>query len=204
MKAFKILISIFFILVSINTHATSISREDAVDLYDNLNLEKSLDKKVFLKAYYAYARNHGINEILTVIDYTKPSTQKRFFVIDMKNEKVLFDTYVTHGKNSGLKYSSRFSNKMNSLETSLGTFITENTYYGSNGYSLRLKGISQGLNNNAYRRNIVVHGAAYADPSVIKQIGRLGRSWGCPAVPAYLAHRIINTIKNGTVIYAYG
>ena len=93
---------------------------------------------------------------------------------------------------------------MNSLETSLGTFITENTYYGSNGYSLRLKGISQGLNNNAYRRNIVVHGAAYADPSVIKQIGRLGRSWGCPAVPAYLAHRIINTIKNGTVIYAYG
>lgn len=205
MKFKSTYISIIFLLsISFYSYPKNLTQYEALGVYKNLHLTKSLNKKVFLKAYYAYEKNHKTQQILTIIDYTKPSTEKRFFVIDMKKEKVLFDTYVAHGINSGLTYSSRFSNKMNSLETSLGTFITEKTYYGSNGYSLRLDGLSPGLNNNAKKRNIVVHGAYYANPSIIKKIGRLGRSWGCPAVPSYLSHRIINTIKDGTIIYAYG
>ncbi|OZS41644.1 peptidase [Photobacterium sanguinicancri] len=141
--------------------------------------------------------------MLTIIDYSKPSTQKRFFVIDLKKNKLLYHTFVTHGVNSGGKVANRFSNVVNSKQTSLGTFLTDTTYQGGNGYSLKLDGLTKGINDNARRRYIVIHGADYANESFIKRNGYLGRSWGCPALPKALSKSIINTIKGGSVIYAH-
>ena len=142
--------------------------------------------------------------ILTVIDFTKPSTEKRLFVIDLKLKKVLFISYVAHGRNSGEKYATSFSNQEGSFKSSLGFYQTENTYYGKNGYSLVLNGLERGINDKAKERAIVVHGAAYADPSTIRSCGRLGRSLGCPALPLAVSKKIIDTIKGGTLLYIHG
>lgn len=125
-----------------------------------------------------------------------------FYVVDVNKKKLIYNTYVAHGVNSGKKTATQFSNVVNSRKTSLGTFLTDTTYYGSNGYSLRLDGLSSGLNDKARERYIVVHGADYANPSFIKKNGYLGRSWGCPALPQKLSREIIDTIKGGSVIYA--
>lgn len=134
-------------------------------------------------------------DILTVIDFSKPSTEKRMFVIDLKNKKVLYSTVVSHGKNSGSNYATSFSNVSGSYQSSLGFYVTENVYMGKNGYSLVLNGLEKGINDKAKERAIVVHGAKYANPSTIASSGRLGRSLGCPALPESLAEPIINTIK---------
>ena len=120
----------------------------------------------------------------------------------MKNHKLLFSSLVAHGKNSGDKYATSFSNRNGSYMSSLGFYLTQETYQGSNGYSLRLNGLEEGINDNARQRAIVVHGASYANPSVIKS-GRLGRSFGCPALPQALARPIIDTIKGGSVMFIY-
>ena len=110
---------------------------------------------------------------------------------------------MSHGKNSGGNNSSYFSNSAQSLKSSIGVFVTEESYIGKNGYSLRLRGLEQGVNDNAYRRAIVIHGAWYVNPDTIQRYGLIGRSWGCPAVSAYLAKPLINTIKENSVIFAY-
>ena len=143
-------------------------------------------------------------DILTVIDFTKPSTEKRLFVIDLKLKKILFISYVAHGRNSGEKYATSFSNREGSFKSSLGFYKTENTYYGKNGYSLVLDGLERGINDKAKERAIVMHGAAYADPSTIRSCGRLGRSLGCPALPLAVSKKIIDTIKGGTLLYIHG
>ena len=142
--------------------------------------------------------------ILTVIDFTKPSTEKRLFVIDLKLKKILFISYVAHGRNSGEKYATSFSNREGSFKSSLGFYKTENTYYGKNGYSLVLNGLERGINDKAKERAIVMHGATYADPSTIRSCGRLGRSLGCPALPLAVCKKIIDTIKGGTLLYIHG
>ena len=141
--------------------------------------------------------------ILTVIDYSLPSNQKRMWVIDMKTKKTLYNTYVAHGKGSGNTTATKFSNVPQSLATSLGLFKTADSYMGGNGYSLRLIGLDAGYNNNAYARNVVIHGAPYVSESIAQKTGRVGRSWGCPAVPQPLAKPIINTIKGGNLVFAY-
>ncbi len=141
--------------------------------------------------------------ILTVIDYSKASSQERLWVFDLNQEKLLYETYVAHGRNSGDLYSTRFSNQNRSLESSLGTYVTGNTYSGSNGYSLNLNGLEHGYNDNALSRRVVMHGAWYVNEDFIKQHGQAGRSWGCPAVSPTLAKPIINTIKDGSVVFAY-
>lgn len=141
--------------------------------------------------------------VLTVIDYSKASSQERLWVFDLEKEKLLYETYVAHGRNSGNLYPTHFSNQGQSLQSSLGTYITANTYFGSNGYSLNLKGLEQGYNDNALSRRVVMHGAQYVSADFIKHYGYLGRSWGCPAVNPALAKPIINTIKDGSVIFAY-
>jgi hypothetical protein len=141
--------------------------------------------------------------LLTVIDYSIPSTQPRLFVFDLAAHKLLFRELVAHGKNSGDNIANAFSNASGSLESSLGLFVTADTYNGNNGYSLRLKGLEAGFNDMAWERAIVMHGAHYVSSEAVKVLGRLGRSWGCPAVRTEVADKIINTIRGGSAIFAY-
>ena len=174
-------------------------------LYHEMALEGTIDYAVFERAIAGYNRMGGHDkDILTVIDFTKPSTEKRLFVIDLKLKKILFISYVAHGRNSGEKYATSFSNREGSFKSSLGFYKTENTYYGKNGYSLVLDGLERGINDKAKERAIVMHGATYADPSTIRSCGRLGRSLGCPALPLAVCKKIIDTIKGGTLLYIHG
>ena len=143
-------------------------------------------------------------DLLTVIDYTRPSTERRLWVLDLARGRVLFHELVAHGKNSGENLTRFFSNAHGSLKTSLGLFVTDTPYVGRNGYSLRLRGLDRGVNDNALDRAIVMHGASYVSAAIAAKLGRLGRSWGCPAVSAEVAHDIIDTIKGGSAIFAYG
>jgi hypothetical protein len=143
------------------------------------------------------------DSIITIIDFEKSSSQKRLYVVDLKTKSVLFQTLVAHGKNSGKEYARSFSNEETSYKSSLGFYITRNTYEGSNGFSLRLEGTENGINNNAMERAIVMHGAGYASESTIYQLGFLGRSWGCPALPESLNKPIINKIKDGNMLFIY-
>ena len=140
---------------------------------------------------------------LTVIDYSRPSTEPRLWVIDLASGALLFRELVAHGKNTGANLAARFSNNPESLQSSLGLFVTEGTYTGSNGYSLRLNGLEPGVNDRARERAIVMHGAPYVDQRTAASLGRLGRSWGCPALRPAIAHQVIDRIKGGSVIFAY-
>ena len=142
-------------------------------------------------------------DIITVIDYSLPSTQPRLFIFDLDKRKLLFRELVAHGKNSGGNRTNFFSNSPGSLATSIGLFVTEDTYMGGNGYSLRLRGLEEGVNDMALDRAIVMHGASYVSRAAIQALGRLGRSWGCPAVRKEVAKTIINTVRGGSPLFAY-
>ena len=142
-------------------------------------------------------------DVITVIDYSLPSTQPRLFVFDLVARKLLFRELVAHGKNSGDNRTTFFSNSPGSLATSLGLFVTEDTYVGGNGYSLRLRGLEEGVNDMARDRAIVMHGASYVSRAAIAALGRLGRSYGCPAVRKEVAKKIINTVRGGSPVFAY-
>jgi hypothetical protein len=142
-------------------------------------------------------------QYVTVIDYSLPSTDKRLWVLDVKNQHVIYNTYVAHGKNSGENYATQFSNSPRSRESSIGVYVTENTYIGHNGNSLRLAGLDRGFNDKAESRGIVMHPAPYVSENIIENYGRLGTSWGCPALDPEMAQPIINTIKGGSLILAY-
>ncbi len=166
-----------------------------------------LNKEVLRYALSAYktAHNKGLakKHYLTVIDYSKPSKEKRFWVIDLDNQKIKYATYVAHGKNSGNATSTRFSNTPNSKTSSIGVYVTKNGYIGKNGYSLRMQGLEKGVNDNAMKRAVVIHGSTYVSEGIAKSRGQVGRSWGCPAVPKPLSTNIINLIKNDSVVFAY-
>ena len=142
-------------------------------------------------------------DLITVIDYSLPSSQPRLFVFDLAAGKLLFRELVAHGKNSGGDRTEHFSNSPGSLATSLGLFVTADTYIGGNGYSLRLKGLEEGVNDMAWDRAIVMHGAQYVSRAAIKALGRLGRSWGCPAVRTSIARKLIDTVRGGSPVFAY-
>lgn len=177
-------------------------------LYDSLHLSKTgLKKDALLYAYKGQQRlaEKGIldnNLILTVCDFSQPSSAKRMYIIDVKNFKVLLNTYVAHGKNSGVSYAEKFSNSPSSLKSSLGFYVTKHTYYGEHGLSLRLAGLEKGINDKAESRAIVVHGAGYIGDEWLGS-KFMGRSFGCPAVPAHIATKVINLIKNGTCLFIY-
>src|SRR6185436_14944284 len=137
------------------------------------------------------------------IDYSLPSTQPRLFTFDLAARKLIFRELVAHGKNSGDNRPTYFSNSPGSLATSLGLFVTADPYIGSNGYSLRLKGLEEGINDMAWDRAIVMHVAAYVSRAAIKALGRLGRSWGCPAVRPQVARKLIDTLRGGSPVFAY-
>jgi hypothetical protein len=143
------------------------------------------------------------DQLLTVIDYSKPSTEPRLWVLDLARERVLFEERVAHGQGSGDNYATRFSNLEGSHQTSLGLFRTADTYVGTNGYSLRLDGLEPGVNDRARERAIVMHGAPYVSEGNIRTLGRLGRSHGCPALRPAIAREVIDTIKDGSLVFAY-
>ena len=141
--------------------------------------------------------------ILTVIDYSLPSTSRRLWVIDLDAGELLFHELVAHGKNTGANRARDFSNKSGSLQSSLGVFRTARTYSGKHGYSLRLDGLEPGFNDNARDRSIVIHGASYVTDGFAAEHGRLGRSWGCPALDPEVSAQVIDAIEGGTLLMVY-
>jgi hypothetical protein len=172
-------------------------------------LEKAgLSRAAFDYAWKGYQklRNQGKlanGTLLTICDFSQRSSAKRLYIIDTDTRELVINTFVAHGKNSGDEYATRFSNTHASLQSSLGFFITDKTYHGAHGLSLRLNGVDKGFNDNAYSRTIVLHGATYVDASRAKKGVRMGRSFGCPAVPQNESASIINTIKNGSCLFIY-
>jgi hypothetical protein len=179
-------------------------------LYDRLDLDSlELSYEAFALAIAGYrnlvASGAVVNkDILSIVDFSLPSSRKRLFVIDLNRDSLLFNTYVSHGRNSGMEQATRFSNKVNSFQSSLGFFVTGNTYKGEHGYSLRLQGLEKGINDNAFDRGIVIHAADYVNEKLARQRGYIGRSLGCPAVPVALHKPIIKTIKDGSCLFLYG
>lgn len=183
--------------------------QKADDIYNLINFgkEEPLSRDVFRKAYLGYSNlkdadklNNG-ESLLTICDFSLSANVKRLWVIDLETHKILFHTLVAHGQGTGDEFAVNFSNRDNSHQSSLGFYVTQETYSGDNGYSLKLNGMDRGYNDRAYDRAIVMHGAAYVCDSYIRSNQRLGRSWGCPAIPVAMAAPIINTIKNGTCLY---
>ena len=142
-------------------------------------------------------------ETLTVIDYSKPSSERRLWVFDLKARELVYEELVAHGQGSGANMATQFSNEDESHQTSLGLFVTGDTYVGKNGYSLRLDGLDRGVNDRARDRAIVMHGAPYVSEQFVKANGRLGRSWGCPAISAAVAKQMIDRVKGGGLVFAY-
>jgi hypothetical protein len=181
----------------------------AFNLYSYMNLkETGMKFEVFDKAltgYYNMKHNNQVSSkpVITIIDFTKSSNEKRLWVVDVEKKEVLFNTYVSHGRNSGQEFAEQFSNDDKSYMSSIGFYVTDKTYYGKHGLSLKLEGLDQGFNTNARDRCIVMHGAEYATEKFIEQAGRLGRSLGCPAIPMEQHEDIIKTVMGGTAIYAH-
>ncbi|AHF14179.1 hypothetical protein NIASO_01175 [Niabella soli DSM 19437] len=178
-------------------------------MYDSLGLDlKGLSEQAFLDAMEGFdeLKKEGLlknDSIITVIDFDQPSINKRMYVLDIKHYQVLFNTWAAHGRNSGSLMATSFSNAMSSNKSSLGFYLTDEPYYGGNGYSLKLKGLESGVNDKAMVRAIVLHGADYVSQSSINELGYLGRSFGCPAVPRALSRPIIDVIKEGSVLFIY-
>lgn len=194
---------------SIDNLKNSNFQMNMLELYEDMNLEKQgLSFKVFDEAMMGYInlKNAGLlseKQLLSVVDFDKPSTTKRFWLLDLKNRKVLENTYVSHGKNSGENMARQFSNSDDSNMSSLGFFVTGETYFGKHGLSLKLDGMDHPYNSNARLRNIVMHGADYVSEDFIKQQGRLGRSEGCPALPMGLHQKVINQVEGRTALFLH-
>jgi hypothetical protein len=185
-------------------------KNDLPDLYASLNLsEKGLSHDVFqlaLKGHHQLDRDGKLRNpgILTIVDFSQSSKKKRLYVIDLQNKILLFNTFVAHGRNTGNEYAEHFSNAPGSYKSSLGFYITQKEIVGSCvGLSLILDGVEKGVNDNAVKREIIMHGADYATENFIKRTGRLGRSFGCPALPPEMIKPVVETIKEGTCLFIY-
>ena len=178
---------------------------DVKSVYDSLNIKGKIDYSIFQKAYLGYVQIPNKNPgVLVIIDYTKPSNEERFYVLDLNKKKLVYSTRVAHSKNSGLEIPLEFSDDPNSYQSSLGFFLTLGEYNGAYGYSLRLKGLEENINANAESRAIVIHGGDIVDDEYIKKFGFAGRSLGCPVLPTALTKEIVNYIKHGRVLFIYG
>ncbi|MNK34615.1 hypothetical protein D3C87_531270 [compost metagenome] len=190
-----------------NIAADSLYNQYITNLYHSVHLDSAgLNEQVFEKAltgFYnmKYSGLLSAKSILTIADFDQESTKKRLYIIDLAQKKLIMNTWVAHGQNSGGNKPAHFSNSVNSNQSSLGFYVTGEIYYGKHGRSLKLDGMDQGFNNKARERSIVVHGADYVSQHTINELGRLGRSQGCPAVPAKLADQVINNISDRTVLF---
>lgn len=212
----KIFRKMFLSVLLVMLAACALYRTHTPHYVDNIPLRaqiiakqtRNLSPKVVALALVAYnkaqSEGYGDKHILTIIDYSAPSTRHRFWVINLDTNKVLFKELVAHGMGSGELYATKFSDQIDSKETSIGMYMTApEAYDGRHGYSLRLKGLEPGFNTNAWSRAIVIHSAPYVCDGFIKQHGFAGRSWGCPALNPKDIRAIINTIKGGSLIFAY-
>ena len=178
-------------------------------LYDSLGLEAlNLSREAYqdaVQGFLALKANGAIHntDVLSIVDFSLPSTAKRLFVIDMQNGRLLFNTFVAHGRNSGGLMATRFSNRVNSLMSSLGFYVTGDPFIGHNGYSLHLDGVEPGINDHVYSRSIIMHPADYVSEEHIRKCGFLGRSEGCPAIPEEFDQAIIDEIKGGSCLFLY-
>ena len=192
-----------------NALVRSTDDANSARLYEELQLgEMGLSKQAFGYAYKGYqhlVKKQRLNNpaILTICDMSQSSNRKRLYILDLESNKVLLTSYVAHGRGSGGEFASRFSNNNRSHQSSLGFYITSGTYYGENGFSLRLRGLEPGFNDRAARRSIVVHGAAYIGEEYLQRNKFMGRSYGCPAVPREECNEIIDMIKNGSCLFIY-
>lgn len=209
-------LTIFFSSFSLNAatrnaafvEADVIAKESAM-IYDSLKLEElGLNEKAFQYAYVGFTtlRNKGKlknTNIISIADFSQSSCKKRLYIIDLTEMKVIKNTYVAHGRGSGSEFASSFSNIPQSHKSSLGFYITGNTYKGQHGLSLQINGIEKGINDKALARRIVVHGSKYVGEGFLETNPFTGRSFGCPAVPQDETEDIINTIKEGSCLFIY-
>ncbi|MBL0132593.1 MAG: murein L,D-transpeptidase catalytic domain family protein [Chitinophagaceae bacterium] len=183
--------------------------EEAMVIYDSMNLKRfGLSEKAFQFAWqgYKYLLEKGRisnTDVLSICDFSQSSRRKRLYIIDVQEMKVLVNTYVAHGRNSGGEYARSFSNNPESHKSSLGFYITRSTYWGGHGLALNIDGVERGINDKADRRNIVVHGSQYVGSNFLRNNKFNGRSYGCPAVPAKDTDKVINTIKDGSCLFIY-
>ena len=193
-----------------DTTITAAAVDSFSRLYDDLNLDSfQLSREAYTSAVTGYKNliAQGAilkQDILSIVDFSLPSSQKRLFILDMHTGKMLFNTYVSHGRNSGIEQATKFSNDLNSFQSSLGFYITGKSYKGEHGFSLRLEGVEKGINDNAFDRGIVIHSARYVNEKMAKKLGYIGRSLGCPAIPVNLHRPIIQKIKDGSCLFLYG
>jgi L,D-transpeptidase catalytic domain len=184
-------------------------KANATLLYAEMDLvDSGLSHAAFQSAFIGYykLKKKGLlrkTHILTICDFSQSSSQERMYVIDVRNRRVLYRTYVAHGINSGEEFASSFSNKMESCKSSLGFYITGGVYTGVNGLSLRIDGVDKGFNDNARKRSIVIHGANYVSVRVLHKYGVMGTTFGCPAIPSEMTTQIIPVVKHGSCFYIY-
>lgn len=205
MRRLGIFLLLFTFALSARAFSFFQSPSDELKVY--LQQADNLDADVLKLGMTAYEKLHTLGydpqEVLTIIDYSKPSTEPRLWVLDLKNKRVTFQEWVAHGKNSGGDVPHWFSNQVGSEASSIGVYLTGSTYSGAHGLSLKLNGLEEGFNSHAAERAIVMHPADYVNLEFAKTHGRLGKSWGCPAIRPSIAKYLIDAIKNGTVLFAY-
>ncbi|MEO5997673.1 MAG: murein L,D-transpeptidase catalytic domain family protein [Chitinophagaceae bacterium] len=193
----------------INLSSSAAVAAEAAILNDSIHLDSmGLSKKTLEYALkgYSYLQRKGLlpnKDILSICDFSQSSKNKRLYIIDIENKKLILNTYVAHGKNSGSEFAKTFSNNPNTLKSSLGFYVTRDTYLGGHGLSLKIQGVEQGFNDKAIRRNIVVHGSGYVGDVFVNSNNACGRSYGCPAVPSQESDMVINAIKNGSCLFIY-
>ena len=174
----------------------------------NADLSSSAISQKLLKIAskgYEYSKSHNITHspIMIIADYSQASTNKRLWIINMETKKVLANSYVAHGLNSGSNFATRFSNNFASKKSSLGFFITQNHYIGSHGKSIKLKGLEKNINDNAFKRGVIIHSASYVNEATIDSLHRLGRSWGCLAVNKNTLHTILEHVTQPSLVLSY-
>jgi hypothetical protein len=183
--------------------------EEVDSLYNEIDLKSyGLSLQAFeyaLKGYTYLLEHHYLikSDIISICDFSQSSRNKRLYIVDLDQKKVLINTYVAHGRKSGSEYACSFSNSQRSHKSSLGFYVTEKTYYGDHGLALKINGLEKGINDRAGSRNIVIHGSDYVGSDFIKMNKFNGRSFGCPAVPAGDIDDVIGTIKDGTCLFIY-
>lgn len=189
---------------TVSVNSDSLSKPEWETLYDSLDLKKQgLSETAFLYAWYGFHKMRLDKQIMAIADFSQSSCKKRLYVIDLIKKKLILNTFVAHGRNSGQEYAKEFSNDNSSFQSSLGFYKTLGTYQGKHGLSLRLEGLEKGINDRAYERAIVMHGADYVSEDFIKNTGRLGRSQGCPAVSIADSKKLIQLLYDGAGLFIY-
>lgn len=204
----KRLFRAFFCVVAITVGALPASASSSPRLLADLaDLAPTLDREVLQRAVAAMEcaldKGVGAAERLAVIDFSLPSSEQRLWIFDLKGRELLLHDLVAHGQGSGQNLASQFSNVTGSHQSSIGLFRTSESYYGRHGYSLRMDGLEEGVNDRARNRAIVIHGADYVDPAWIDRQGRIGRSQGCPAVRREVAEQVVDTLKDGQFLFSW-